>query len=123
MTPELEPFDQTDPSDLRCELAKLRSMLALAAGNIPLERSICDSIKGLAAEYDKQQARRSLYVHRSAMMRWAQLFAGVVTTELNQLPEEQRDEITDRILAWLRDPGNAPGNDPGEVKALTVRER
>ena len=122
MHPDLVPYDQEDPSDLRVELAKLRSILAASEASPAFQRAICDSIKSCAAEFDKMQARRSLYVHRSAMLRWMGDFVQVINGQLNVLPEEQRDAIVDNLVAWMTDSRNAPGNEPGEIKALTGRE-
>ena len=121
MTPDLQPFDQEDPSDLRVELAKLRMLLA-ASDNVALQRSLIDSIRGCAAEYDKQQARRSLYVHKNTMFRWVGELIQTFCDQLQVLSEDQRNSIIDNVVFWMTDERNAPENDPAEIKALTGRE-
>jgi hypothetical protein len=120
MIPDIAEFDQQDPSCLRAELAKLRALLAAAGDSQPaLSRSLIDSIRGCAAEFDKQQARRHLYIHRDALTRIGHAIVEICAEEIRGLPgwEDVLDRIGNRIA------GVGTTNTKREIEDLTGRPR
>jgi hypothetical protein len=110
------------PSDLTAELGKLRQLLTESEGSPALQRSLIDSIRGCAAEYDKQQVRNGRMLSREAVMRFVTDFVNVVNDALDVLPTGQRETIVDDILGRLPALLDASQNRPDEVRAIIGRE-
>lgn len=112
-----------DPSNIENELSIARDLLDAARESNPsLANSLLSTIAKLAAEHDRQSARRSLFLHRNVVLRLALDLSEAVTDELRQhLPEETVNEIADRLIVGMQASILAASNSKQEIKEIAKR--
>ena len=112
-----------DPADLSRELALCRLLLEQAAssGNNGLSATLLGTIARLAKEYDAQQARRSLFLHRDAILRFANDVVRIVNEEFRGA--DGYENRIDSVVLRLTDSLGSITNTSKEVEDLTGRAR
>jgi hypothetical protein len=106
----LKEFDADDPACLRRELALCRYLLEQAgqSKNHGLSVSLLSVIGRLAKEYDCQQARRNLFLHRATVMRLAAEMVAILVDEVRGLPnwEDRIDSLNRRLMLTIETAAN-----------------
>lgn len=117
----LKAFKSSDPADLEDELdlARLQLEKAINANNQGAAAAWATIVQRLAKTHEEAQARRSMFVHRNAMLRMCQELVSLISADYKSLGiigwEERLEALTHKMPRII----NSVSNTDEEIESLS----